>query len=289
MALAVLTGAGSTVPAEVEDLTLYQRTGRASLVVRARALSDSTRRPEVLVLETLKGTYPERTRLTLVPHAEDNTRPTPWLRREVFRKGEESVLFLETYTDDFGRAGDSRTFKVMGASQGKLDLPPEGADALLTAVRRFASVQALGQMDAQARALRAMLRERNPFLLEAALAECRRFHMAELQDAADLILLTEHARPDLRAGALALLSQILEHPDAITSADFPRQRIFEAVATRARLDETPSVRSAAVRTLAAFRDRAALALLEDIGAVDASQQVRYEALVAARRLKEAAN
>jgi hypothetical protein len=284
--VAALAAHAGFVRGEVEELTLFQRTGRAVLVVRARALSDATRRPQVLVLETLKGSYPERTRLTLVPHAEDNTRPTPWLHREVFRKGEESVLFLEPYVDDFGRAGDSHTFKVMGASQGKLDLPPEGADALLNAVRRFAGVQALGQMEAQARALRSMLREKNPFLLEAALSECRRFHMGEPQDAPDLIPLVEHARPDLRAGALALLTQILQGADLFAAPEFPRQRVFEAVAARARLDDDARVRSAAVKTLASFGDEAALALLENIGAADASQQVRYEALVAARRLRE---
>jgi hypothetical protein len=278
----------SPARAEVEDLTLYQRTGRASLVVRVRALSDSTRRPQVLVLETMKGTYPVRTRLTVVPHFEDNARPTPWLRREVFRKGEESVLFLERYVDDFGRPGDAQTFRVMGASQGKLDVPPEGADAVLTAVRRFAAVQALGQMEAQARALREMLREKNPYLLEAALSECRRFHMGEPQDAPQLIPLVEHERPDLRAGALGLLTQILQGADPSGAPDFPRQRIFEAVAARARLDEDPRVRSAAVKTLASFGDEPALALLEDIGTADASQHVRYEAMVAARQLRESA-
>jgi hypothetical protein len=273
--------------AEVEELTLYQRTGRASLVVRGRALSDATRRPEVMVLETLKGSYPERTRLVVVPHSEDNTRPTPWLHREVFKKGQESVLFLEPFVDDFGRPGEAHVFKVMGARDGKLDLPPEGADALLNAVRRFAAVQALGQLEAQARALRGMLHEHNPYLLEAALSECRRFRLGETQDVMDLVPLVEHARPDLRRGALALLAQIIETPEPGAPPDFPRQRVFEAVAARARLDEDASVRSAAVDTLEAFQDEAALALLDGIGASDPSQQVRYEALVGARRLRDA--
>src|SRR5262249_45394165 len=91
--------------AEVEELTLDPRTARAALVVRARALTDNTRRPQLLVLETVKGSYPERTPITIVPHFEDHTRPTPWLKREVFHKGEESLLFLEPYVDDLGRPG----------------------------------------------------------------------------------------------------------------------------------------------------------------------------------------
>jgi hypothetical protein len=42
-----------------------------------------------------------------------------------------------------------------------------------------------------------------------------------------------------------------------------------------------------VSALLAFQDEAALALLDGIGAADPSQQVRYEALVGARRLRDA--
>jgi hypothetical protein len=274
------------IEGEVETLTLYQKTGRATLVVKARALSDSTRRPQVLVLETIKGSYPERTRLTIVPHFEDRTNPTPWLKREVFRSGEESLLFLQPYVDDWGRSGPTDTFEVLGAHQGKLDIPPEGADALIDAVRRFSSVLALGQMEAQSEALRKMLEEKNPYLLEAALRECRRFRLARAEDAPALIPLMEHARPDLRQGALDVLEQILQTDGGQPQAgESHRARLFEAAAARARMDEEAAVRARAVSALEAFGDRAALALLESVGSADASQQVRYEALVAARRLR----
>ncbi|MGH9867712.1 MAG: HEAT repeat domain-containing protein [Candidatus Polarisedimenticolia bacterium] len=284
-ALAALAAIGGP-RAEVEALTLYQKTGRATLVVRARALSASTRRPQVLVIETIKGNYPERTNLTVVPHFEDRGNPTPWLKREVFRTGEESLLFLQPYVDDFGRPGHADTWEVLGANHGKLDIPPEGADALLDAVRRFASVLALGQMEAQSEALRGMLREKNPYLLEAALLECRRFALARAEDSQSLVPLFEHPRPDLRRGALDVLVQILKTDGAQSeTGESYRPRLFEAVAGRARMDEDASVREGAVAALEAFGDRTALSVLDSMGTADTSQQVRYQALVAARRLR----
>ncbi|HKY31074.1 MAG TPA: hypothetical protein VJV23_00965 [Candidatus Polarisedimenticolia bacterium] len=286
---AIMAGT-APLPAEVQPLTLYQKTARAALVVRARTLTDSTRRPRLLVLEAVKGSYPERATITIVPYAQDNANPTPWLRREVFRKGEESLLFLMPYADPSGRGGGSDVFSVLGAHQGKVPVPPEGADALLAAVRRFSAILAQGQLETQALGLRAMLKEKNPLLIEAGLEECLRLRLAEREDLDPLRALLDHPRTDLRASALALMRQILEAQprEEAPAAAPPDPRLFEAVAARARLDEDPAVRLQAVGALASFGHGAALALLESIGTADPSQHVRYEALVAARRIKEGA-
>lgn len=272
--------------ADVESLTLYQKTARAPLVVRARALSDATRRPRLEVLEIIKGSYPKRT-LTIVPHVEDYGQPTPWLKREVFRRGEESILFLAPYVDEFGRDEGSDTFSVMNADLGKLRVPEEGSGALLDALRHFAGIIALGQQDAQSRALRRLLREKNPYLVEAGLAECRKFRMAEPDDLADLLDLLSSPRPEFRAGALALVGQIVSDP--VTAPDGPsRTAVFDRIAAVASMDAAEDVRRQAVASLESFGDPPALALIEQIGRSDPSQDVRYAAQVAAVRLKERA-
>lgn len=274
------------VTGAVETLTLYQKTARASLVVRARALSDSTRRPEMEVIEIYKGSYSGRS-LSIAPHFEDYGSPTPWLRREVFHKGEESILFLSPYRDEFGRDEGAGTFALLNADQGKLEVPAEGGDALVAALRRFVGILSMDQHDHQCEALRGLLGEKNPYLVEAALAECRKFRMGEPQDTDALFGLLASRRAEFRAGALTILGQILTDQRALGGPELQsRQAIFERVASQARTDEDEGVRKEAVDVLGAFADSAALALVESIGRNDASQSVRYQAQVVAFRLRE---
>lgn len=287
LALAVTCG---PAPADVEPLTLYQKMARAPLVVKARALSDSTRRPTVEVLTIFKGSCPSKV-ITIAPHFEDNSAPTPWLRREVFRSGVESILFLTPYVDEFGRDEGAATFAVLNADQGKIEVPSEGGDALLTALGRFVEILSLGQHDEQGEALRSLLATKNPYLLEAGLTECRKYHLAEADDTGALLALLTHPRPDFRSGALALLGQMLSDyrtnpPAGEGLTPGARQTIYEQVAAAARLDLDERVRREAVGALEAFADASSLVLLEEIGRQDASQNVRYAAQVSALRLRE---
>jgi hypothetical protein len=282
----LLFGCSGGATAGVENLTLYQKTARAALVVRARAISDSTRRPEMEVLEVYKGSYPAHS-LTIAPHFEDYGSPTPWLRREVFRKGVESVLFLSPYQDEFGRDEGAGTFALLNADQGKLDVPAEGGDALIAAVRKFVGILSLEQSDRQSAALRGLLGDKNPFLVEAALSECRKFRLGQAEDTDALFSLLGSRRAEFRAGALTILGQMLTDQRTLGGPEIPsRQAIFERVAARARMDEDEGVRKESVAVLGAFADSAALALIESIGRSDASQSVRYQAQVTAFRLRE---
>jgi len=284
--LLALLAAAVPARAAVETLTLFQKTARAPLVVRVRALSDATRRPRMEVLEVYKGSYASGT-LVVAPHFEDYASPTPWLHREAFRKGEESILFLAPYLDEFGRDEGPETFALLNADQGKLAIPSEGGNALTDALRRFTVILSMKQHDQQSEALRALLREKNPYLLEAALSECAKYRLAEESDIETMLGLLESRREDFRVGALALLSQILVDARAAGRGEVPgRSTIFERVAALARLDTDEAVRRKSVDVLEAFDDSAALSILDLIGSGDASQNVRYEAQVSAFRLRE---
>ncbi len=236
------------------------------------------------VLEVLKGDYNAQ-ELVVVPHFQDRYRPTPWLEREVFREGEESILFLEPYVDDFGRAGDPDTFSLLNADQGKVPIPTEGRAALLDALRRLIEIQSIEAYDDQINALRGTLQAANPFLIEAGLEQCARFHLATLEDTEVLLEMLNAPRPDFRSGALVLLGQIVHDGLVRDPGTAFSPTLFEKVATAANGDETDRVRASAIEALAAFHSPAALRVIEAVGSSDASQDVRYLAQITAHRLR----
>ncbi len=273
------------VPAEVQPLTLYQKAARASLVAHVRAVSSSTRRPVMQVMEVLKGTYPAP-ELKVVPHFEDNTQPTPWLDREVFEEGEESILFLVPYVDEFGRGRGEGTFSILTAAAGKLEIPTEGGEALFTALRGLLVIQSLPDHEEQVEAIRGLFTATNPYLVEAALQESRRFRLAEMGDLDALLDLTQAPRPDFRSGALILMGQVV-HDARVRETNPPLPGgLFERVTSSARFDPDPEAREAAVGVLEEFASEPALRLLESISKADISQSVRYVAAAAAHRLAQ---
>lgn len=292
VALLAAVWAGSIL-ADVRPLTLYQKSARAALVVRARALSDSTRRPPMEILEVYKGVYHGRT-LYIVPFLQDYGNPKPWLHREVFKKGEEYVLFLIPYeketdrafddTAGAGKAGDDerpdQLFVVLNADQGMSLLPSEGAEALTDAIKRFVAVLALGQHDLQAEALRGLLTEKNPNLVEAGLSEVERFDLAEPEDLPVLLQHLASGRAEFRGASLRVIGQICRVTRISGRELRERQEIFTKVVDRAYNDPEPSVRSDAVGTLADLGGTDTIAVLRAISDRDPDQQVRYRAQVA---------
>lgn len=288
-ALLAILAAGGGARADVRPLTLYQKTARAALVARVKALSDATRRPPMEVLEIYKGVYPGRI-LYIVPYAPDHARPRPWLKREVFRKGVEYVLFLNPHDPDRDDAfhaepGEAapdderpeRLFEVLNADQGVSILPEEGGAALSEALKRFVAILSLGQHDLQAEALRGLLGERNPYLAEAGLEEVERFDLGVADDLDALQALLGSPRGSFRSGALRVIAQI-GRASAAQGREVPDQRqIFARVVDRAYNDDVPEVRRAAVLALAGLGGPDAAAVLRAVGERDPSQDVRYEA------------
>jgi len=279
----------------VRPLTLYQKVARAPLVARVRATSDSTRRPTLEVLEIYKGFYPGRF-LSVVPYFQDNSNPKPWLHREVFRKGEESVLFLSPYERDADLAfeeppaapgeesDDGRLFSILNADQGKLTIPTEGAEALTQTIHRIVEILALRQSDLQSEALRGLLRERNPILVEAGLEQVSLYDLGKEEDSPALLALLASPRDDFRESAVRIIGQIASAARAGKQDLRDRTEWFTRVVERVRDDAAPSVRREAVRTLASIGGEGAAAILDRVRAGDADQRVRYEAGVALLRM-----
>lgn len=291
LGVALVLGAPPAL-AEIEQLTLYQKTARAALVVRARATSDSTRRPVLEVLQVLKGTY-SHPFLTIVPFRQDYTSERPWLRSESFRTGREYVLFLNPYEaepedDDFpveDPRGEeledppSTLFIVLNAHLGVLDIPAEGAEALTSALGRFASILALHEFDLQSRAFRALLRESNPHLLEAGLEQVARFRLGVEDDLDALEPILSANRVSFRRSAVEILAQIAAEARREGRTLARRAPIYDRVASLALADDAVEVREQSVRALAEIAGPDAGPILRRISLQDPDQGVRYSAEV----------
>jgi len=242
------------------------------------------------ILEVYKGDIASDT-LTIVPTWVDSVNPMPGVAREVFAEGEESILFLLPYVDEYGRPGGPDTFSVLTTATGNVEIPTEGADALVAAVRRFAGILQLPGHDAQMEEMRKLLRDPNPFLIEAALTECHRFRAVVPEDAGALVTLLAHPRPGFRTGSLDLIALLVKEARETgpSAAILSEPEVFDRVGSTVLNDADPAVRSRAIVTLEAFGTPSALSLIETVGAGDPSQAVRYQAQVAAHRLRTRAD
>ncbi len=290
-AACVVACAGSWLPGEISPLTLYQKSARAALVARVRATSDSTRRPVLEVLHVFKGEY-KQPHLTIVPFRQDYTSEKAWLRSEVFREGREYVLFMDPYHEEAKGADfpveapaaappeENTLFVVLNAHLGVLDVPAEGGEALTSALERFASILALREFDLQTRAFRALLRETNPYLLEAGLDEVARYRLATEDDLDPLEAALGSTRSSFRRSAAEILGQIGDDARRAGRKIARQREIIDRVAARALTDEAAEVRSESARTLGRLGGAEAGPLLRRISRQDADQQVRYSAEVA---------
>jgi hypothetical protein len=293
--LALLASASIAAPgllAEVNALSLYQKTARASVVARVRAESDSTRRPELQVLEIFKGSVAGG-RVTIVPFHRNLVNDKPWLRPAMFRKGHEYLVFLTPYEPDRDEAlfaDDSAEtleeapgpalFEVLNAHHGVMEIPAEGSEALASAVRRFSAVIVLHDYDEQSRRLRALLTEGNPYLVEAALQQVSEYRLARPEDVDALLSLLDSPRAQFRAGALRILGQLVTEPAPRGEKAPERARLSSLVIGRAFGDSDPEVRGQAVLTLRDLGGDDAADVLRRISRTDPDQEVRYRAEVA---------
>ena len=195
---------------------------------------------------------------------------------------------MTPYVDEYGRDEGPETFAVLHAADGVVAIPSEGSDALIGALRRFVKILDQKDLESQEKELRSLLIEKNPHLIDAGLAECARLRLAVTDDIPALLALLSQRRPEQRAGAVALLAQIISDEKA-AERDLPdRPMLQQRIAGLARLDADASVRLNAVHALAALGDSSSRAVLDQVGKEDSSQDVRYAAQVAAFRLRGAA-
>jgi hypothetical protein len=271
----------ASVPAiaELIRLDLYEKPAESELVVRGRIGRGDLRLAEVKVEEVLKGSY-DRPELLIVFRLDNFTRK-PWQDKVTFRNGEAVLLFLKPSENGDGDPAPTRRFTLVRGVQGKVELPAEGSAAILEATRRFISVQAQTDIEQTAQDLRSFLSDPNPLVVEAGLLQVHRLRLGLPKTAPALLPLLSHPLPDFRLGALRVLAQIFTDRQHWKAPLANEDHVVDLVLSRAREDEGPEVRAEAVRTLEARGKRDVLAALEQIARTDPTQQVRFQAELAA--------
>src|SRR4026209_229463 len=116
--------------ADVTPLTLYERTGRAPLVVVGDVMDGAHRFAVIRTPEVLRCGIPEKRSETFrIAFRLDSFLRPPWQDSIEFKAGERVVLFLRKFTKEDGRQPDGDLYTLMWGAQGKTLPPLEGAAA----------------------------------------------------------------------------------------------------------------------------------------------------------------
>jgi hypothetical protein len=262
--------------------TLYERIAAGSLVVRARCMLTG-KRATVQVLETLKGSCPA-TSLQIAFRSENFNR-TPGSPKIEFQEGQESILVLDRERDDRDQLRGEDRWELVGGWRGKIDLPPEGGPALVQAAQRLAAIQAMKNQLEVWTAQRDLLREVNPILVTAGFEEILKFHLGDETLVAPLLAHLDGPRPEFRVQACKVLGQMFGKGRR-TGKEIPSADLLTSEAlARASGDESPEVRTEAVRALRELKRKELLDPLARIASSDPSQMVRFEALLGVMELR----
>jgi hypothetical protein len=268
--------------AEIQKLTLFEKTARAPIVIMAVVTDGENQKAELRTREMVTCSIVECPgEVFRLAFRLDSFLRKPWEDKIEFRTGEEVVLFLRKFTKQDGNEAPPDLYTLMWGSEGKFLLPPEGAQAYIEAIRTFRKIAAQEDPLVQEQGFIEGIRGKNPFVIEASFQEMIEQFMGELTLVPDLTAYFDHQRADFRALAMRLLARILD--DARTrGAEIPLEaELADRLRGRAALDAAEEFRVEAVRALAALGGGESKALLERLAKEDPSQLVRYEA---ARRL-----
>jgi len=254
---------------------LYEWVAVAPDVVAARSLGDNGRYHELRVEEVLRGDpdlVGRRVRLNLRDANRDRDRERH--RFSLKLDVDESFLFLLSPRRT-KKADALPTFDLARGVEGVRELPPEGREAVLGAVRRFVTVQDLDDDRLVWHELGRMLEETHPILVQTALDQFLKFRRGEVEHVGSLLPLLDHPSHQLRERTARLIKQVLVQNRGEEIPDV--QLLRNELVARARRDGNVSVRMAATEALGGFDDDAVVEILGEIAERDPDQNVRYTA------------
>lgn len=261
-----------------EPQNLYDWMATAPLVVAGRVVADDLRYVEVEALGVARGDASPGTRFAVdLRTANRDRKPnTDALRLE---RGS-AYVFLLTPAAKSKSASPAR-FDLVRGIDGARPIPQEGIDAYVGALARFAEIQAKRDDDQVWKALRGLLEDPDPLILQTTLDLFLKYRRGAAADSARVRPLLDHPRDQVRELAARFLGELLALPGAGDPVE--RAAVFGELAARARRDESVPVRVAATESAAATRAPGVDELLREIARQDPDQTVRY---VAERALYE---
>jgi len=261
---------------------LFDWSALAPVVVAGTCLGEDGRYFEFRIAQCLRGDAQPADVLNIDVREANRTRdrmlhPKP-LRLDA---GIDYVLLLERT----GAAGRDRYRLVRGVT-GARELPLEGREAYLEALREFIVIQDSGSEELKWQRLGGLLGGSNPILIQTSLEQFLKFRRGDAELLLTLLPLLDHPQPPLRAESAQLIGQIVERQRERGTLEDDEAVRAELIA-RATRDASVPVRVAATEALAAFPLELVDQVLVEIAETDPEQQVRYTAqLVRLARRRE---
>lgn len=267
--LAILPARGA-----ISSLDLWEKTFRSELVVRATVLDGDDRLARMRVDEVLKGDY-SGDELKIVFRAANWSRKT-WEGKIVFETGQHLVLFLDRHRKN-GVLQAADQFELFRGSNGREEVPAEGEDAYLQAIKRFVAIQAVDSQLARWEASRALLSDTNPFLVEAGFEQVLKFRLADASLVPVLLGHLDSETVAFRQKAIRCFAQVFEST-SLQAGDLPTEdHVRDLLLHKAMKDPSAEVRVESIKALGAWPDHDLAASFRAIADQDPSQAVRYQA------------
>jgi len=250
---------------------LYEWCAIAPFVASVRIEGEDGRWTLVTVEESLRGDLVSG-ELVRVDHRRANRERGSQADRMRLEPGGRYLVLLEPSS----RGGDGpAAFDLVRDVRGARRLPPEGAEAILSAVRTFVEIQAGDDFSATWARYRGLLDGPNPVITETVLDQYLKFARGDRELLGVLEPLLDHPRPSVREKTARLLALVVAETD--DTADPALGAARSALLAKARRDPAVAVRVAATAALGRFVDPESDAVLREIARDDPDQAVRYEA------------
>ena len=260
-----------------EPPTLYEMTAHSDLVVAATVVSGQIKLAKVRVDEVFRGEAAPGAELQIA--FRDFNLDLGKADRILFTDGESIILFLKPEVNLEGERKGPDRFTLYRGRFGKYNLPREGADIYLEAVREFARLAAEKDHRKLYELLRGLLGDPNPILAQAGMREILRLDLMEVSLLPRVMPYLRDPSPVRRIAALRLIGSLFVDLKPENRGADLKDDTLGPVQDLARNDPDESVRVAAVETLGKWGGLDVRPTLDAIAELDASQSVRYKAKV----------
>ena len=270
----------TTGAADAVRRPIFDWMGISPIVVLATAHKASGRLPRLIVVESIRGQQLTPGQAFRIDRWLANDRRAR-VSDQLSLENDTEYLVLLRASGRRPRQGEP-VFELVRGVKGILEVPPERGEALLAAVREFATIQARHDDVYQWERLRLHLSDKNVWLLESSLAMHIRFLRSDPDLIPVILPLLDHPRPLIRSQASRLIAETIALFPA-SENDTKYFSLHGRLSALARADEDALVREQAVIALDRLDDEGAETILKTIAEGDPDQRVR---LAAATRLLE---
>ncbi len=276
----LLLGALALFVSSVPALNLHEWSAVAPIVIAGDVIGDAGKFVEIRVAESVRGDLVSGDIIRVDVRRSNRNRnrevDVAPLRLDI------GASYLVLLSPRRPRRDGTVNYDLVRGIRGARELPDEGAEAVLTALRRFVRVQDQNDDRVVWQEMERFLEDTNPVVIEVTLSQFLKFRRGDDRVLLSVRPLLSHPSEIARERAARLIAQILEdEPVALEE----RVAMQGELASRARRDPSVAVRVAATVALDRLDSESAKTVIREIAESDPSQSVRYtaEKLMSERR------